>query len=337
MLGLTRGSTGLTRRRLIALVVAALTVALVVTALTGPLALFLSLIGGLNALVVFAVLHLHRELARMRARRGTDGAPPEDAALVQRRLLAAVEQERTAATARHEALVATLERSLRRSTDELGKLQRDQTREVEALLQLFREVVPRAPMPSSGRWALNPTDLLGILHLIERHRPRVVLELGSGTSSVWIAYALEKIGGRLISIDHEHEFAERTRRLLTAHGLDAVAEVRDAPLRPVTVEGADFSWYDVDTLADVGDVDLMLVDGPPGGVGPLARYPALHLLGHKLASTAVVVLDDANRPDEQGVLARWSAEIAGVTRVPEIVGQHAVLSYVRSGEPVPSI
>jgi predicted O-methyltransferase YrrM len=332
MLGLIRRPRALTKRRLVALAVATLTGALVATAVTGPRPLFLAITGVLNALLVFAVLHLHRELARMRSKRSA-GAAPDGMQFLQRRVLAAVEKQGAAAADRHRSLVATLERDLRRSTVEVTRLQRDQTREVEALLQLFRDVTPRAPMPSSGRWALNPTDLLGILFLIERQRPKLVLELGSGTSSVWIGYALEKIGGRLISIDHEAEFARRTRTLLTAHGLDHVAEVRDTPLRPVDVEGTEFSWYDVDGLADVDGVDLMLVDGPPGGVGPLARYPALHVLCGKLSATATVVLDDANRPDEKDVLARWQAEIPGLGRGAEIIGQHAVLTWVRAAEP----
>jgi hypothetical protein len=331
MLGLLRRPRALTKRRLVALAVVALTAALVATAVTGPLPLFLAVTGVLNALLVFAVLHLHREMARLRAKKSADA--PDGVQFLQRRVLAAVEKQGAAAADRHTSLIATIERSLRRSTTEVTRLQRDQTREVEALLQLFRDVTPRAPMPSSGRWALNPTDLLGILFLIEQQQPRLVLELGSGTSSVWIAYALEKFGGRLVSIDHEAEFAGRTRTLLTAHGLDHVAEVRDTPLRTVDVDGTEFNWYDVDGLADVDGVDLMLVDGPPGGVGPLARYPAMHLLGHKLSATATVILDDANRQDEKDVLDRWEAEIPGLRRGPQIVGQHVVLAYTRTGAP----
>jgi hypothetical protein len=318
-----------------ALAVVALTAALVATAMTGPLTLVLAVTGVLNALLVFAVLHLHREMARLRANRSADA--PDGVPFMQRRVLATVEKQGAAAAERHTSLLVSIERSLRRSTTEVTRLQRDQTREVEALLQLFRGVTPRAPMPSSGRWALNPTDLLGILHLIEQEKPRLVLELGSGTSSVWIAYALEKFGGRLISIDHEAEFAGRSRTLLAAHGLDHVAEVRDTPLRTVTVKGEEFRWYDVDGLADVDGVDLMLVDGPPGGVGPLARYPALHLLGRKLSATATVVLDDAIRPDEKNVLARWEAEIPGLRREQEIIGQHAVLRFARASEPALTI
>ena len=55
----------------------------------------------------------------------------------------------------------------------MAKIQRDQTAETEALLQLFREFEPRAPMPSSGRWAMDLTGLLEVLYLIARKRPRL--------------------------------------------------------------------------------------------------------------------------------------------------------------------
>jgi hypothetical protein len=57
-------------------------------------------------------------------------------------------------------------------------------------------------------------------------------------------------------------------------------------------------------------IDLLLVDGPPAYAAghALARYPALPVLGDRLASGATVVLDDAERPGEQEVLRRWERE-----------------------------
>ena len=53
---------------------------------------------------------------------------------------------------------------------------------------------------------------------------------------------------------------------------------------------------------------MLLVDGPVGALGPQARYPALPLLRERLLPGAVVLLDDADRPEEQEVLARWQAD-----------------------------
>ena len=276
----------------------------------------------------------------------------------QRRVIAALENERLAAAERHHQLeneqrrllsrlgetqdsvqqvistsaiksVNSIAAEQRRLGRDMAKIQRDQTAETEALLQLFREFEPRAPMPSSGRWAMDPTGLLEVLYLIARKRPKVVLELGSGTSSIWIAYALEKDGGRLISVDHETDFADRTRSLLELHEVNHLAEVRLAKLSQLNINGEEFQWYSVDAFRDLNEIDLLLVDGPPGSLGETARYPALHVLEPRLAPNAVVILDDANRPGEQGIVRRWITDIAGLRREREIFSHQAVLTYCR--------
>jgi predicted O-methyltransferase YrrM len=246
------------------------------------------------------------------------------------RIAAALRADRATATARykrHDRILGALRHQV---NHDAINLQRAQTRELEGLHQLYAGFLPRAPMPSSGQWALNPTDLLALLHLIEQRRPRLVLELGSGTSTVWIAYALERIGGRLISLDHDPGYAEQTRTMLRAHGLTGVAEVRDAPLGPVEIRGTAFEWYATEPLAGVTGVDLLLVDGPPGSTGPMSRYPALDMLRDKLSRQATVVLDDISRADEQETLRRWADEDARLRIEPALIGQHGIMSYARA-------
>lgn len=347
-----RGLRHLTWRQAIGLAAAmALSAGAMATAMMNQLALATAMVSLLGLVVFVGVLQVRRrvdevqqavdrtgrtqsrELARattaiareIRAVKALTADTAERAEQAHRRVVAAVEAERLSASDRQRALLGTLEGS----ASGMARLQRDQTREVEALLQLFRRFEPRAPMPSSGRWALNATDLLELLFLVDRTQSRLVLELGSGTSSIWLAYALEKMDGRLVSLDHDAEFAARARWLLELHDLGRVAEVRHAPLRPLRIDGQEFTWYDADALSGVRDVDLLLVDGPPGSTGPDARYPALPVLEHRLSATATIVLDDADRPDEKNVLRRWTDAIAGLSRQREILGHQAVLTYSR--------
>src|SRR6185295_577572 len=55
-------------------------------------------------------------------------------------------------------------------------------------------------------------------------------------------------------------------------------------------------------------IDLLVVDGPPGDVGDLARYPALPLLHERLSDNAVILLDDASRRDMRLILDLWLRE-----------------------------
>jgi predicted O-methyltransferase YrrM len=263
-----------------------------------------------------------KELRSQAARVAADGERWDTA---QRRILAVVENERLAAADRHQELLAKAATSVR----ELTGLQRDQTREVEALLQLYRDFRPRAPMPPSGRWAVDACGLLELRSLIERQQPKTVLELGSGTSTVWIAYALEGGGGRLITIDHSSDFAAQTRAMLSLHALENIAEVRHAPLQPLSVNGLEFRWYAQEAFADLSDVDLLVVDGPPGSTGPGARYPALHMLETRLSATATIVLDDAGRSDEQDIVRQWVETFPGLVQSRGIFARQAVLTYSR--------
>jgi predicted O-methyltransferase YrrM len=333
-----RGIAGPGSRWLIAVAgVAGLSVGTAAAALTDRLPLAVALLAVLTGVLGLLVLQRLKVLSDRLGRAAAKSAKAAEAAgradRAAQRALAGTEQERAAAATRHKRVDAVLSSLRHQLNHDAINLSRAQMREVEGLHQLYGGFTPRAPMPSSGQWALNPTDLLALLHVIEQRRPAVVVELGSGTSSIWIGYALQRLGGRLISIDHEPQYAGNTRGMVAAHGLGAVVEVRDAPLRPIEVRGTSFDWYDVDALADVDGIDLLVVDGPPGSTGPMSRYPAVDMLRHKLSRTAAVFLDDLSRSDEQETLRRWTGENPGLTVQPTVVGQHGLLSYTRVGTP----
>jgi len=331
-----RRSPNLNRRQAALLAATAVLCAAVAGgALTGHPAVTLIALGFFQVVVIGVLLVLIRRLAGVlavtRANRRDMRQVMEQ---TQRRMLAAVEELLLASGDRHRELteaVAVQQKAAATGTD---RLLRAQNNEVEAMVQLFQWLTPRAPMPPSGGFALNPTDLLDLLHLVRLRKPRLVVELGSGTSSVWLGYALEQYGGKLVSFDHDGDYARQTRSMLAAHGLNAVAEVRDAPLRELTVDGSTYQWYDVDQLRDLIGINLLVVDGPPAATGPDARYPALQVLEAKLSPTATVVLDDANRPDEQDAVRRWTENVTGLTSEPHLIGRHAVMAYSRTGSPV---
>jgi predicted O-methyltransferase YrrM len=301
------------------------------TALTGHTGIATALLALLGGIILAGLMLLFRRLARVQkaglaAQRDLRTTVEE----MQRRLVAAVERERLTAGDRHLELAEAIARVKQVTDRKAGSAQvLGLPREFEATVQLFQGFTPRAPMPSSGDFALNPTDLLELLHLIRTRQPRLVLELGSGTSSVWIAYALEKSGGRLVSLDHDGGYAARTRSALAAHGLSPIAEVRDAPLTPAGIDGRDYPWYDPEALADLHDIDFVLIDGPPAATGADARYPAMHMIEKRLADRATIVFDDAGRADEQAAMTAWTERFTGLTREGELLGRHAVLAFAR--------
>lgn len=213
----------------------------------------------------------------------------------------------------------------------VDRLAYEPVRQVQALMQLMRRVDARAPLPPTGGWAMEPSALLTLVQLVDETRPQLVVECGSGASTLWIAYALEALGGsrRVVALEHDENYAEVTGRTLAEHGLTGVAEVRHAPLTEIELEGRTFNWYRPDAIDDLADIDLLLVDGPPRASGPQARYPAVPLLGSKLAPVARVVLDDVDRPEEQEAADAWLAETPGLTRDGSNSDRSAVFAYRR--------
>jgi len=165
-------------------------------------------------------------------------------------------------------------------------------RQSEALQQLFTLLKFNAAIPPTRSWAASPDLLLTIAELARTHKPRLVVELGSGVSTLIVA----KAGGRkVISIDNSDEFAGKTRDLLKEHKVRGV-EVRVAALKPHK-SGVD--WYDTTKLSSLAKIDMLIIDGPPGSKNPDARKPALTELIKKLSPKAIVIIDDVKRTGER--------------------------------------
>lgn len=166
------------------------------------------------------------------------------------------------------------------------------------------------PLFFAGPWTISPDLAQLLVEQIGRARPRVIVECGSGASTVVMAHALRKLGGgKLYALEHEAGPAMETRQMLEREGLTEIAEVILAPLGDATVNGQAWRWYELQGLdGRVGPIELVFVDGPPAPTGTLARYPALPLLRERLAPCASIVLDDGRRRGEREIVRRWVRE-----------------------------
>jgi predicted O-methyltransferase YrrM len=303
-------------------VVAVVCAGVAVASVAGQAAVATCLLALLLAAVLAGVVHLSRRIGG--AHNSTQASVRDLRGVVdqlQRRVIASVEKERLAAGDRHQELTESLGRTERLTGRGAELLLRDQSREIEALVQLFQLISPRAPMPPSG--TLNPTDLLGLVHFARNCPPGLAVALGSGPSTVWLGYALP---GRLVAVDHDLDRATETRQLLREHGLPSV-EVRHAPKAPLPVDGKSIDWYETAALDGLQDIALLVVDGTLAPTGPDALAPALHALKARLAPGATVVVDEA----PSRVAPRQGG---GLTAQHPLAGRWTALSH--PGTPVPT-
>jgi len=195
---------------------------------------------------------------------------------------------------------------------EIKRVNEVSVQQIESLFSIFFTLEPKLPLPQTRGWAASPDLLKEIILLINRKKPQLVVEASSGVSTLIIAYCLQQLGsGKVISLEHKLEFPRVTQHNLSRHGLNDFATVIHAPLVEVEINNSHNSqwlWYDLTDVEIPGEIDILIVDGPPGTTQKLARYPALPLMQEKLHRDAVIILDDGARVDERKIVEQWIEE-----------------------------
>jgi len=179
-------------------------------------------------------------------------------------------------------------------------------RQSESLAALYGTLDIQQPLPGTRHRAASPDFLCLMAREIFRLQPELIVEAGSGTSTLVAAYCLKKLGrGKIVSLDHIDKYVGISRQTIKSHGLDDFAEVLYAPIKDYEIDGKKYPWYDDARLQAIDQIDLMIVDGPPRNVAADARYPAVPLLLNKLHENSVVLVDDGARPGEKEIVSQW--------------------------------
>lgn len=186
--------------------------------------------------------------------------------------------------------------------------------QLESLSWLQRRLLDSTQLPPLRGWACSPDVLLRLHTYIIETQPKVVVEFGSGASTLVIADALSQNGvGKLFSIDHSKYYCAETLSELERNHLQSWVDLRVGALEPwneAHLNPKDASnpslWYPKSVLQDIENVDLIWVDGPPGNTCPYSRYPALPALSTKLTENIEVWMDDTIRQVEKDICKDWS-------------------------------
>jgi hypothetical protein len=163
-----------------------------------------------------------------------------------------------------------------------------------------------------GNWSLNVETINHLETDITCLKPHVVLEFGSGISTLCLAHFLTEMHGkdpviRVYSIEQDDKFAEESQRLITSHGYERYVKILHAPLATVQVEGIECYSYDLQDLGQVlagAQPDYCLVDGP--SVKDFdGRFATLPLVRKYLSRKAKFRMDDALRNRELLTAKKW--------------------------------
>jgi len=181
-------------------------------------------------------------------------------------------------------------------------------------------------------WPVSQDFALYLVELIEVNKYDLIIELGSGISTVIVARVLTKAlrsqqgrsATRFVSFDHLGQYYEKTRSHLVQAGLEDTVQLMLAPLQDWQApNGNTYPYYscqvDLNSMAqkhdEAGRRVLVIVDGPPAATGKHARYPAGPLLLQQFTAAHIdILLDDYIRDDEKEVTRIWQTEMQATGR-----------------------
>lgn len=104
--------------------------------------------------------------------------------------------------------------------------------QIQALLALERKLNMDEALPPMRGWAGSPDFLLIVADEVLARKPQTVMECSSGVSTLVVARCLQMMSaGHLYSLEHDPDYAHKTRKLLDKYGLADWATVLDAPLQ----------------------------------------------------------------------------------------------------------
>ena len=162
-------------------------------------------------------------------------------------------------------------------------------------------------LPYTRDWSAA-ADFLDIIatHCLSE-KPETIVECSSGLTTLVLSRCCQlNQRGHVYSLENGQEYVDNTRRQLEMFSLQSQADVIFSPLESVRVNNEDFLWYRLnETVAQLEQIDMLVIDGPPGFIQPYSRLPAVPLLVSKLSPGAVIFLDDAVREEEQAIVEHW--------------------------------
>ena len=154
-----------------------------------------------------------------------------------------------------------------------------------------------------------------------RHKKakKLILECGSGLSTLIMAPIAEKTGVEIISLEDNVFWGERVTRELGKHGL------KKSILHHVKlIKYDDFDWYDTASI-EIGEIDLCICDAPPGSTRG-GRTGLFHLHGDKFIKGGKILVDDMIRQEEQDMVSDWKRLKNFDISILGDIDKHAVLT-----------
>ncbi|MDZ4149256.1 MAG: class I SAM-dependent methyltransferase [Flavobacteriaceae bacterium] len=169
-------------------------------------------------------------------------------------------------------------------------------------------------LPFNGG-ALRPICLAYILNEIIINQRRMILELGSGLSTILMARLIKinNLKAKIISVENNYNWSIIIKNYLEKEDLLQYVEIIRADLKTLDTKLGQVQWYDYSLVSKSTTgckFDFVIIDGPNANTETIkySRVPALFKFKDKLEEDYCIVLDDSNRKGEQEIIRLFRNE-----------------------------
>jgi predicted O-methyltransferase YrrM len=171
-------------------------------------------------------------------------------------------------------------------------------------------------LPSNNDWALAPDVLKLLTCLVGNLTPKHILEFGSGLSTKALARACADSAPEcfITSIDHDPEYClASTDDLMKIFRNQVNVQIAHIVARKFAGKFVPVYLFRQERFASQQPVDLVVIDGPPSVLG--GREGVLYQTLEFARPGTLILLDDANRQEEQAVLNQWQHNLGETIEV----------------------
>jgi len=162
-----------------------------------------------------------------------------------------------------------------------------------------------------GPMTLFPQKAQFLLSEIEKHPPKRILEIGSGTSSALFAALAVKHNFTMLSLDNYKDTMKYVQSILEGIPCDNRVRLQQCGLiRRSYPNGKKYWWYDAILDDKQGLFDFVFIDGPMSSL--VGRNGALPEIKPYLAKDHRIYIDDYNRAHEKACVTEWGRHFPGL-------------------------
>lgn len=187
-----------------------------------------------------------------------------------------------------------------------------EVKNTKALIQMKNVLGDSKYIPFTDS-SLAFSSLAVLFNDIVINQRKLIIEFGAGTSTILLAKLLQlnKIDGKIISIEHDEKWFNFIKGELQKNAVDDYVDLQLVELVPEQNFKENCVWYNKEVMHTIlsknGKVDCVLVDGPPAYKKEIeySRFPSFPVLENYLNENCSFFLDDTNRNAEKNIVELW--------------------------------